>query len=178
MNASDDLKSEHDGILRALKILEKMIIVFETGNEKIRDDLNEMIGFFRLFADKCHHGKEEGILFPEMEMAGIANKNGPIGQMLVEHEEGRAYVRQMVESLNRFNPDSFGDAASGYIFLLRNHIEKENKVLFPMGDALISKEKQADIIGRFEKHEYEVMGEGIHEKLHETLDNLERKYLV
>jgi hemerythrin-like domain-containing protein len=36
-----------------------------------------MLAFFRTFTDTCHHGKEEGYLFPALEAIGVSRKNGP-----------------------------------------------------------------------------------------------------
>jgi len=78
-----------------------MVNLLKEQREVEINDLKEMVNFFKLFADKCHHGKEEGMLFPEMEKVGITKENGPIGQMLLEHVEGRKYISQMSESLNK-----------------------------------------------------------------------------
>jgi len=177
--ASQDLINEHEGILFGLKILDKMRGMIGTKERLDPLDAGEMVEFFKLFADKCHHGKEEGLLFPEMEKAGIKNAGGPIGQMLAEHVEGRKHVSRMAGAFegNRFDAESFANAASDYILLLRSHIEKENQVLFPMGDKAIPIEIQNELLEKFEKHEEEVMGRGTHEKLHELLRRFEKKYL-
>lgn len=104
-----------------------MVDLVKSDHEIKIEDLKEMINFFRLFVDKCHHGKEEGMLFPEMEKVGIPKENGPIGQMLTEHVEGRKYLSQLSESLEKdFQPNEFIEPAMNYINLLRSHIEKEN----------------------------------------------------
>ena len=64
--ASEDLINEHEGILYGLHILEKMIEMIKNQVNISIDELKEMVNFFKLFADKCHHGKEETMLFPEM----------------------------------------------------------------------------------------------------------------
>lgn len=178
--ASEDLMKEHEGILFGLKILEKMVQLIKERNQFEIVDLKEMINFLRLFADKCHHGKEEGLMFPAMEKAGIPNENGPIGQMLIEHVEGRKYISQMTESSENdmFKKDAFIKAAMNYIILLRAHIDKENIILFPLGDSKIPLDKQAELLELFEVHEKKVMGSGTHEKLHETLNKFEHKYLT
>ncbi|NMB63505.1 MAG: hypothetical protein GYA16_01410 [Spirochaetes bacterium] len=99
--ASEDLIQEHEGILYGLQILEKMVERYNRTKSINVDEVNEIINFFKLFADKCHHGKEEGLLFPEMEKAGIPKENGPIGQMLYEHDEGRKYIKSMEEGLDK-----------------------------------------------------------------------------
>ena len=47
--------------------------------------LNQILTFFKVFIDKCHHGKEEIFFFPAFEAAGIPNEGGPIGVMIEEH---------------------------------------------------------------------------------------------
>ncbi len=177
--ASGDLIDEHDGILFGLKILEKMVNLLKADDKVELDDFREMINFLKLFADKCHHGKEEGFLFPAMEKAGIQNQNGPIGQMLIEHAEGRKYISQMSESIadDPVKEKDLIQAAANYIKLLRFHINKENTVLFPMGDKKIRAKIQAELLNEFEEFEEKVMGKGTHEKLHELLQRFEIKYL-
>lgn len=177
MYASEDLINEHKGILLGIAILEKMVAIVKSNGIFKIDDAKEMINFFKLFADKCHHGKEEILLFPEMEKAGIPNEHGPIGQMLLEHNEGRKCIKTMEEGINDSKVDTFINAASKYIDLLRHHIEKENTILFPMADRRIPLDIQNNLLELFEKHEKDVMGEGIHEKLHDLLHTMEKKYL-
>jgi hypothetical protein len=60
--------------------------------------IGDCSGFFRNFADRCHHSKEEDELFPKMVEHGIPKEGGPIGVMLMEHDQGRAFVRGMSEA--------------------------------------------------------------------------------
>lgn len=174
--ASEDLIQEHEDILYGLQILEKMVERYNRTKSINVDEVNEIINFFKLFADKCHHGKEEGLLFPEMEKAGIPKENGPIGQMLYEHDEGRKYIKSMEEGLDK-NLDFFVENALQYINLLRNHIIKENTILFPLGDRRIPADVQKHLLEAFEKHEEVVMGKGAHDELHELLHRFGKKYI-
>jgi hemerythrin-like domain-containing protein len=177
--ASEELKNEHEAILRALTILETMISALRSRKTSALGDLAAMTDFLKLFADTCHHGKEEGILFPAMERYGIPREGGPIGQMLAEHEQGRTFIRAMSAAVSAGNSGSaaFCENAEGYISLLRAHIRKENEVLFPMGDQVIPAWEQKEILEAFERHEAAVMGPGIHEKLHAQLDDFASVYL-
>ncbi|MGB4268510.1 MAG: hemerythrin domain-containing protein [Spirochaetota bacterium] len=175
--ASEDLIKEHESILYGLKILEKMIEIYTRNKEINYNDVKEIINFFKLFADKCHHGKEEEVLFPVMERARIPKENGPIGQMLYEHDKGRNYIRLMEEGLQKKQLEFFIENALKYINLLRDHITKENNILFPLGDRRIPTDIQKNILEAFEKHEETVMGKGTHEKLHELLSGFANKYL-
>ena len=177
--ASQDLMHEHDAILFALKVLEEISNRIESGKDVPLQDITDLIDFIRLFADKCHHGKEEGFLFPAMEEAGIQKQNGPIGVMLNEHIAGREFIKAMQVAVSGSSIDraEFVRSARGYISLLRLHIEKENNVLFPMGDVKISPKKQKELLEEFEKFEDEVIGKGKHEELHKQLHEFNKKYL-
>lgn len=177
--ASSDLKNEHEGILYGLKILERMVLLLKNNENIETDDFRNMIDFFKLFADKCHHGKEENLFFPELEKAGIQNQNGPIGEMLIEHAEARKYIAQISESLgeNFIKKDEFIANASNYIELLRAHINKENTILFPLADTKIPAVKQTELLTLFEEFEETVMGIGTHERLHKVLHRYDEKYL-
>lgn len=177
--ASEDLRHEHESVLFGLEVLEKMAGQLRQTGTLDTKDIGDMVNFLQLFADKCHHGKEEKLLFPAMEAAGIPNEGGPIGQMLLEHIQGRRFIAEMGISIvgGKLDADMFLDAASGYIQLMRPHINKENMILFPMGDQTLPAEKQTQLLQQFEAFEATVMGKGVHEKLHAVLDRFEQKYL-
>ena len=99
MVPTEELKQEHQGILLMLRILDKVAAKIESGEKTEFDHLERIVDFFRVFADKCHHGKEEDLLFPAMEKAGIPREGGPIGVILMEHQEGRGYIRGMADAL-------------------------------------------------------------------------------
>jgi hemerythrin-like domain-containing protein len=177
--ASQDLVHEHKAILIILSVLEKICSLFKTSKEVDYHDIEQIIDFIKTFADKCHHGKEEGFLFPALEEAGIKKENGPIGVMLLEHEKGRELVRLMQSSISgeSIQIEKFVESSDAYINLLRNHIEKENSILFPMGDARLSQAKQDELLNKFETFEDEVIGKGKHHELHQILEKFEAKYL-
>lgn len=176
--AIDDLKHEHEAILFTLKVLDKVAGMAEEKSAFIASDARSLVDFLKEFADKCHHGKEEGILFPAMQAAGIPNEGGPIGAMLAEHAQGRAYVKGMENALAA-GPDgkAFSRNAQGYITLLRSHIEKENTILFVMAENTLSATTLATLYDKFEAHERDVIGPGRHQELHAMLDRFETKYL-
>ena len=101
MIPTEELKQEHQGILLMLRILDRVAAKIESGEKTDVDHLEQIVEFLRVFADRCHHGKEEDLLFPAMEKAGIPRERGPIGVMLMEHEEGRGYIREMADALAR-----------------------------------------------------------------------------
>jgi hemerythrin-like domain-containing protein len=175
--AIDDLRNEHEAILFALKLLAGMTARGGQAAAPDADDLREFVGFLKEFADRCHHGKEEGILFPALVEAGIPEKGGPIGVMLAEHVQGREFIREMDAALaGGLNRERFTRAAEGYARLLAAHIEKENGVLFPSAERVLTAAQLDRIYEAFAAHEETVIGAGRHEALHALLHRLEEKY--
>ena len=91
MTPTEQLKEEHKAIKLALEILEKICQKIEAKDEVKQSDIEAMLEFIRTFADKCHHGKEEDLLFPALEETGLPREGGPTGMMLLEHDQGRNY---------------------------------------------------------------------------------------
>jgi len=176
--AIEDLKHEHEAILSSLIILDQITEDIDKGSTPDKVDLSNFIGFLKEFADKCHHGKEEGMLFPALTNAGIPEKGGPIGVMLSEHVQGRNFIKEM-DHATASGPDykAFAGAARHYSLLLENHIQKENNVLFPMAEKTLDKAQLEQLYKSFEEHEEKVIGHGRHEELHQMLKELKRKYL-
>ena len=179
INASEELRREHELIKTALNLLEKIASgIVQKVNPDVKD-LTELINFVIVFADKCHHGKEEDLYFPSLEEAGIPNHGGPIGVMLAEHDQGRKYIREMKENVSGQNSDLqvFADAAFAYVALMRNHIEKENNILFMMGDRAMPESVQNELLMSFKEHEGKVMDSEKYEEFYALIERLSQKYL-
>jgi hemerythrin-like domain-containing protein len=176
--AIEDLRHEHEAILFTLEVLEKMMGLIGAGALTDPADPGALLVFLKEFVDKCHHGKEELILFPALVRAGIAKEGGPIGVMLSEHAEGREHIAKMETALRAQDGlKSFALEARDYIALLKLHIIKENTILFPMGEQVLDEAGAKEIYEAFEEHEERVIGAGRHEELHAMLDQFDEKYL-
>lgn len=177
-SATDVLRQEHDAILRMLDGAEEVARLLERGDQVSAEVLSGLLEFFRLFADGCHHGKEEGLLFPLLEKRGMRREGGPIGVMLMEHEQGRWLIREMAAATRAYSAGDaearprWSAAARGYAHLLRQHIAKENQVLFPMADRLLTDCDQQEITAGFDRLEQEGMGPGTHSQLHAQMQKL------
>ena len=182
MKATAELSQEHQAILEMIRILAKMAERLEAGTPVDAKDLEDAVEFIRVFADKCHHAKEEGHLFPEMERAGIPRGRGPIAVMLAEHEEGRKHVAAMARALrgarkgHRKAMAAFAAGARGYGELLTQHIFKEDNILYPMADNKLSPDQQASLEECFADVEKNGAGEGKHEEFHRLLERLGAAY--
>ena len=101
------LKQEHKVILRVMRVLRTLVARSGSGDGFELDSLKQCVGFFRYFADACHHAKEEDLLFPVLESRGVPKEGGPIGVMLYEHSVARKLTAQMGECIGAFEQ---GDA--------------------------------------------------------------------
>ncbi len=135
------LRDEHRRILQVTAALERLI---DDGAAPLDfDAIERCVRFFRLFADACHHGKEEDLLFPELESRGMPRESGPIAVMLHEHRLGRELVSAMARALPgaRAGDDTsrsrMVNAARGWADLIRAHILKEDHMLFQLADEMV-----------------------------------------
>jgi hemerythrin-like domain-containing protein len=176
--ATATLRTEHEAILKMLEAAEEVALQLGRNVTVAPETLAGLQEFLRLFADRCHHGKEEDLLFPLLEQKGLPRAGGPIGVMLLEHEQGRALIRQMVEASEAYAAGQtdagrlWAGAARGYVELLRSHIMKENNILFMMAERLLSDAEQESLSEAFERVEEEKLGPGTHERLHLLMDKL------
>lgn len=170
MHATKTLMEEHRIIERVLASLELAARRLETGPPPGAEFFLRAAEFIAGFADACHHRKEEGVLFPAMEAAGVPRAGGPIGVMLAEHEEGRRITRAMRAAAERMGAGDAGARAEvrrhalDYVGLLRQHILKEDNVLFPMAGRVIQAVGQREVAEGFERIEREETGQGVHER--------------
>jgi hemerythrin-like domain-containing protein len=183
MKPTEMLTQEHNTIKVMLEIMEYACQELESGQKVHPEHLEQMVQFIREFADKCHHGKEEGLLFPALEKAGILREGGPIGVMLADHDQGRAYVKGLAEKVAKHKA---GDASSSegiienarsYIALLTHHIFKEDNILFPMADRMLAESVSNQLAVDFNRVETDIIGSGKHEELHKILAGLKSIYL-
>ena len=181
MEATEILMSEHRVIERVIASLEAQADKLTAGRDVRPGFFLDAASFIKGFADGCHHRKEEGVLFEAMVGAGLPKQAGPIAVMLAEHEQGRAFTRGMraaAERLAAGDPAAVRDVvadARGYAALLRQHIQKEEGILFPMADQVIPTGQHAHVIEAFEHVEHEETGEGVHEKYLALAEALERE---
>jgi hemerythrin-like domain-containing protein len=170
------LSDEHRVIERVLGAVEKLLAAPPVPS---LSHWKKALDFISNFADQCHHLKEEKLLFPAMEAHGIPQEGGPVGVMLMEHEEGRSHVRAMraaVDGLERGESggvESLLSHARGYLRLLKEHIQKEDEILFRIADDCIPAGEQTALLNSFEEHEAREMGAGVHEKYLAVAEELE-----
>jgi hemerythrin-like domain-containing protein len=177
MGPIEKLMDEHRNILKGISFLENGCNRLEKGDDIPVVFFSGMIDFIRNYADKYHHAKEEDILFIRMEKAGFPSGGGPIAVMLAEHVQGRAFVAGMEDACGKY---ADGDKSSakeiiengrGYIYLLRQHINKEDNILYPMAVNVLGESGINSMQADFDKVEKKKAG--IEQKYIELLKRIE-----
>ena len=159
MESTETLVHEHDIIKRAISLLEKANSRLKAGDDSVASVYPKLVDFIRRFADESHHGKEEDILFQLLVERGMPRENSPLEIMFTGHEEGRGYVREIDKASSRFlNGDKSARAdiianSAGYARLLKDHIYKEDEVLYPMADKILSRDDQRKLEAEFHQVE-------------------------
>lgn len=149
------LKHEHRIIERALRALDGVCMRLEGGTMVPAGALIEVVDFITMFADHYHHGKEEKFLFPALEQRGITREGGPLGVMEYEHQVERELIADLRQAAELYREGdetaarSFVATARDYLRLLVEHIEKEDTILFRIGDEMLEEEDQIALARSF-----------------------------
>lgn len=152
MNAIKIMNEEHQYILRMLKVVRKECLNILQGQDVNYEDFYLIIEFIKEYADEHHHKKEEDILFNKMvdNLGDVAEKLVKNG-MLVEHDFGRLYVRNLCEALENYKNgdeeaklDIIANAIS-YTHLLERHIDKEDRVIYKFAERELKADVQKNI---------------------------------
>jgi hemerythrin-like domain-containing protein len=116
----------------------------------------DVIAFFRDFAEDRHHAKEEGALFPVLEMRGADRVGGiSLDALRREHQEGRTLVGSLAAlhaRLDRPTPEvrtAFLRAVREYCARLVRHVARENESVLPVADRLLSASDQREVLKTF-----------------------------
>lgn len=155
------LMDEHKIILQNLEQLQRVVSQVDAarGFADIQDQLNRLRPITHLLLDtESHHQREEETIFPRLERHGVT---GPPRMMRLEHEELRAKKRKLAELAEQAGKVSFTgfakelSEAGGYIAnVLRNHIYKEDNVLYPTALDTLAPEEWNKVAEEFDRIGY------------------------
>jgi hemerythrin-like domain-containing protein len=183
MTCIELMVDEHRKVLRMLAVIRKLCGKVLNDEAAEYADFFKIIDFIRNFTDKHHHGKEEAMLFARMseELGPTAEKIIKFG-MLVEHEFGRLYVKELEDAVNRVlggdldaRLDVIANAIS-YTHLLSRHIEKEDGVIYKYAQNNLSKETMSRLEQECDYFEQKASEVKTQEKYLNLLCELEAKY--
>jgi hemerythrin-like domain-containing protein len=175
------LEEEHKVILRMVNVLTAMHERLESGGDIDTATLSEIVDFFRAFADKGHHAKEEDVLFPTLERNGVRSQGCPIGTLTSEHKQGRALMTALNDATEKYaNGDltaksAISAAIKGAIDLYTDHIWREDYLLFPMTEKVLPKPELEGLATNFNEVETR-FGSDFHNKYERIVAKLEKSF--
>lgn len=170
---------EHRLIERMIKVMNRALLQAER-QKKIDSRLIETAtDFIRAYADRCHHGKEEDILFRELKKKTITDEHQAVMEELVEeHKRGRQVTGRLVEANARYMKGE-EDALPEILECIRTligfypkHIEKEDKRFFlPIMGYFSKEEKDAMLM-----EGYRFDADLLHEEYQKTVQEKESDF--
>lgn len=176
MSYLENLINDHNLIERALVMFEKEVAKVEKMNADIALSL---ITFLEDYGDECHNQKEEQFYFPLLLERGLPPM-GPVAVMLEEHKGERNYlteIKQMIAKFkinNEINPQ-LQEITAEYVELTKNHIWKENDILYPMGKRILTTQDGVDLLQKFEEFTFNRFGQNGFQRYSDMVDAFEHQ---
>lgn len=147
------LRIEHQIIEAVLASLESEASGLSSGAELTDRFWRDAIEFLRIFAERSHYQKEEQCLFPALLAAGITDRGGPVGTLRAEHEASRLAVARIDRARAAGDVATLIHATRECVALLRDHISKEEKVLYVLAERVLSQHAANLVLAAMEHHE-------------------------
>jgi hemerythrin-like domain-containing protein len=182
MLPTENLMQEHKKIIEILDIINKIAENIKHKKVFYPLDVEEITNFLTSFWDKCHNVKEEKALYPELISSGVQIEDKSIDGISNEHTMGRIYIKEMKYCIvnckmgHDFSCEKLADCLVNYSTLLRNHIQIEEEVIFPIINQTLTGKKQQEILRSFVEIEEETLGLQVPEKYSELISYLKAKY--
>jgi hemerythrin-like domain-containing protein len=175
--AIHDLVQEHEKILQVLDIIRKVQANDKISVNKLIEFYSELADFIEIFADKCHHGKEEHNLYHTLAPLGDELERNMIIYLIKEHEEAKAINNQIRRAAEEGRLSEATTAAAKYRKLLLEHIHNENEELFPAIDKRITLEQEEVIYEHFLAVEKRYLGEDGITRIDNMIEKWEKELL-
>jgi hemerythrin-like domain-containing protein len=157
--ATEALEREHRVIQKVVAIMSQLVDQLELRHAIKTDLLRDLLQFMRVFSDKLHHGKEELYLFPYLESKGVPSTGCPLSALKAEHSRSR----QLMDELNSATAAYVSEPERGRLTLIQvlqslvvlypAHIWKEDYLLFPMAEKILSQHDHELLLEQFDRTE-------------------------
>ncbi|MBI5576900.1 MAG: hemerythrin domain-containing protein [Deltaproteobacteria bacterium] len=138
------LVDEHVLIKKFIGLVPALVEATDIASESGRERIIACVDFIRSYADRFHHAKEEDILFARFDQGLDILK-----VMHEDHRRGRACVREVFEALERGDGEKVADGFHRYSEVLTEHIKKEDGILYPWMDRILSTREVGELYSRF-----------------------------
>jgi hemerythrin-like domain-containing protein len=152
MRATDLLRDDHQLIERALAALAMATVQLEQGDAVRPGLFLGVVEFLGGFIHGMHYRRDEGVFFAAMERAGAPRTTGPLGVAIREHETSRVAARAIRTAAERWERGDetarkdLADEARRYVSLLKQHIAREDQLIFPMAEDMIPEEDHFQLL--------------------------------
>ncbi len=175
------LMIEHRLIERMIEAMEEELLLVEKEKKVDPQFIDLAVDFIRTYADRCHHGKEEDILFRDLRIKKLREEERRMMEELIEeHRFGRKVTARLVEANTRYVQghqealSAITDCISSLIGFYPKHIEKEDKHFFiPCMEYFSEAEQEAML-----KEEWEFDKSLIHEKYRNMVITVEKALIA
>lgn len=178
MKPRGPLMIEHRLIEKMLKVIQNQISVIEKQKRVDPVFIDTVVDFVKTYADRTHHGKEEGILFRHLLMKNMTPEDEKVMAELIEdHKLGRQVTKNLVQAGNDYRNgrleaiQTIIENLSTLVDFYPKHIIKEDKVFFPNTENCFSLEEQENMLNEF----WEFDRKMIHEKYTSLLKSLKEQ---
>lgn len=169
---------EHRLIERMISVIKDMLARVEKAQAIDPLFVDKVVDFIRIYADRTHHGKEEDILFRDLNYKELSDADRRVmNELIEEHVFGRKITKALVEANIRYRNDDTS-ALAGVLGCLRTlvdfypkHIEKEDKIFFPASRTYFSEAEDQAMLAEF----WEFDRKMIHEKYGLVVNALEKQ---
>ncbi len=166
---------EHKSILRALDVLDAIATAVAAGAKPEEEDIDTILEFLRWFADAHHQAKEETVLFPVLKSSAAAADRA-VQHMIFEHGQERSGIEELEAHLRVGKTSDFVSSAGQLSSRLRNHIYKEDQILFVQADALLDSQTDDAVFEQLTRFDTALDTQSLEAHLNH-LRRLEWKYL-
>ncbi len=167
------------------RLIERMIRVMRTEADAMRahgrvrpEFIDQAVDFIRMYADRCHHGKEEDILFERLAALAVSDQHREtMEELKEEHARAREMTARLVAAKERHvsgDGAAFGDISAimkGLVDFYPVHIEKEDRHFFIPCMAYFSRLEQDDMLEAFGDFDRRL----IHEKYRSVVEKFESR---
>ena len=171
------LMIEHRLIEKMIKHLKERSQIFRKENEADIFFIDKAVDFIKIYADRCHHGKEEDILFRDLAKKELQREHKNIMDELVqEHSWARNVTKSLVSAKEKYglgDKTALSDIVKLMIELAEfypKHIEKEDKHFFIPCMNYFSKQEQEAMLNEFWEFDRRL----VHEKYKEIVKEIEK----
>jgi hemerythrin-like domain-containing protein len=149
------LMAEHEIIVRIADVMEAMANGIQVRAEYDEGEVGGALQILRSFGDDFHQAKEEGALFPVFTNVCDVSQQTAIRHMLLEHEQDRSLMTGMQDAISRSNTAQVSEYLLRLANTLRNHVSRENSILFEAISAQLNDEDDAKVIAELESFDRE-----------------------